>query len=190
MVVSVSYTATDFAVKIFYGICGEGMGHAGRSIALIERLAALGHHVTIFTFDDGFRLLTESGFLLQRIAGLRFRESPHGGVDRMGTVVDFYRYWKRRHQSIDFIRQLALVERPDLFVTDFEPLTAIVAASLKVPCVSLDNQHKFCQPLETDFPLYLQLYSRAAGAFIRRWIKSPSLCIVSVFHHCQPNIAM
>ncbi len=174
-------------MRIFYGICGEGMGHSGRSIALIERLTALGHRVAIFTFADAYRLLVSSSYQPHRIEGLRFREAPGGGVDPLRTACNFCRYLRRRRESFDRIRQLALAERPDLFITDFEPLTALAAASLGVPCVSVDNQHRFCHPLGAEFPRRLRIYSRLAGAFVRRWIKAPRQCIVAVFHQCPPS---
>lgn len=174
-------------MKIYYGICGEGLGHSGRSLALVDRLTALGHAVTIFTFGDAFRLLARSGYSPQRIEGLCWREKPQGGVATFGTLCNFCRYLRARCESLDRIRQLALAERPDLFITDFEPLTALAAASLKMPCVSVDNQHRFCQPLGSGFPLALRTYGRMAGAFVRRWIKRPQQCIVAVFHNCPPS---
>jgi uncharacterized protein (TIGR00661 family) len=174
-------------LKIFYGICGEGMGHAGRSIALIERLTAMGHRVTIFTFADALRLLTSAGYVPHRIEGLQFRQTRDGGVDPVRSLCNFWHYSRRRKSSLDLIRQLAIAEQPDLFITDFEPLTALAAASLRTPCYSIDNQHRFCHPLGSNFPLYLQVYSRLVGAFVRRWIKNPRKCIVAVFHHCPPS---
>ena len=174
-------------MKIFYGICGEGLGHSGRSLALIERLTTLGHAVTIFTFADAYSLLANSGLRPVRIAGLRWRENGRGGVSTLGTLGNFGQFLRARPQSVDAIRQLALVERPDLFITDFEPLTALAAASLKIPCVSVDNQHRFCQPLGRGFPLSLQWYGRMAGAFVRRWITGPRDSIVAVFHDCPPS---
>jgi uncharacterized protein (TIGR00661 family) len=174
-------------VKIFYGICGEGLGHSGRSLALIERLVALGHAVTIFTFADAYRLLADTGYRPRRIEGLRWRENKRGGVSPLGTFANLCQFLHARRESLDAIRQLALVERPDLFITDFEPLTALAAASLKIPCVSVDNQHRFCQHLGSGFPLALQFYGHLAGQFVRRWIQSPRECIVSVFHDCPPS---
>jgi uncharacterized protein (TIGR00661 family) len=174
-------------VKIYYGICGEGLGHSGRSLALIERLHALGHQVALFTFADAYRLLTNSGHRPYLIDGLRWRETASGGVATLGTFCNLSRFLRARRKSLDLIRQLALVERPDLFITDFEPLTALAAASLKIPCVSVDNQHRFCQPLGSRFPLALRTYGRLAGQFVQRWIRRPSECIVAVFHDCPPS---
>jgi uncharacterized protein (TIGR00661 family) len=174
-------------MKIFYGICGEGMGHAGRSLALIERMLSLGHRVTIFTFADAFRLLANSGYEPRLVEGLQFRMTTSGSVNSLGTGLNLVRFLRTRGQSIDLVRQLAIAEQPDLFITDFEPITAMAAASLSIDCVSVDNQHRFCAPLGRQFPLRLRTYSRLAGQFVRRWIKQPSQCVVAVFHQCPAN---
>jgi uncharacterized protein (TIGR00661 family) len=174
-------------VKIFYGICGEGMGHAGRSLALIERLQELGHRVTIFTFADVLGLLANSGYQPIRIRGLQFGVTAGGGVNSLGTAANFVRFMRGRRESIDLIRQTALAERPDLFITDFEPLSAIAADSLGAECISVDNQHRFCEPLGAGFPLHLRAYGRLAGEFVERWIKQPWQCIVAVFHRCPAS---
>jgi uncharacterized protein (TIGR00661 family) len=174
-------------LKIFYGICGEGFGHSGRSLALIERLSALGHKVTIFTFGDALRMLRDAGYQPHPILGLHFGESRDGGVNVPATTRNFVRFLRERHRSIDFIRQLAIAERPDLFITDFDPLTPIAALSVGVPCVSIDSQHRFCRPLGREFPPRLRAYGRMAGAFVRRWIKSPTQSIVAVFHRLAAN---
>jgi uncharacterized protein (TIGR00661 family) len=163
------------------------MGHAGRSIALVERLEALGHQVRIFTFADAHRLLARSGYEVQRIEGLQFRIARAGGVDTLGSLCNLCGYLRRRRRSLDMIRQMALAERPELFITDFEPLTALAAESLRTACVSIDNQHRFCHPLGADFPLHLRVYSRLTGAFVRRWIRGPRQCIVAVFHRCPSS---
>jgi uncharacterized protein (TIGR00661 family) len=174
-------------VKIFYGICGEGLGHSGRSLALVERFTALGHAVTIFTFADALAALTKSGYQPHAIEGLRFGVNRAGGVSTLGTARKFCHYLRKRGESLDRIRQLALAERPDLVITDFEPLTALAAESLRIPCVSVDNQHRFCQPLGDDLPLRLQLYGKLAGQFVKRWIRRPQKSIVAVFHDCPPS---
>jgi len=163
------------------------MGHAGRSLALIERLLSLGHRVTIFTFADAFRLLAGTGYEPKRIEGLQFRVTSSGGVSSLGTVCNFVRYLRSSRDSFDLVRQLALAERPDLFITDFEPLTARAAASLRICCVSVDNQHRFCEPLGAAFPLHLRTYGRMTGLFVQRWIKKPRQRIVAVFHPCPAS---
>jgi uncharacterized protein (TIGR00661 family) len=178
---------TGNLVKIFYGICGEGMGHTGRSLALIERLEELGHRVTIFTFADAFGLLANSGYQPIRISGLQFGITAGGGVSPGGTAANFVRFMRCRRESIDLIRQMALAERPDLVITDFEPLTAIAAESLGIECISVDNQHRFCEPLGAGFPLHLRAYGSLAGSFVERWIKQPWQCIVAVFHRCPAS---
>jgi len=174
-------------MNIFYGICGDGMGHAGRSIALLERLTTLGHRVCIFSFGDGIRLLEKFSFAPKAIEGLRFQQTKGGAVDAIGTLLSLRSYFARRKGSVELIVETARSEHPDLFITDFEPVTAIAAFIQRTPCVSLDNQHRFCHPLESFFPLYLHWYCAAAGIFVRQWIKQTSLNIVAAFHDCPPS---
>jgi uncharacterized protein (TIGR00661 family) len=163
------------------------MGHAGRSVALIEQLVGRRHRVLTFSFGDGCRLLDKLGYRPQAIEGLRFQQTASGAVDACGTLRNFRIFLRSRQRSIDFILQMARCEQPDLFITDFEPLTCLAAAALRIPCVSLDNQHRFCHPLESNFPSYLRWYCAAAGVFVRRWIKQTYLNIVAAFHRCPPS---
>ena len=171
-------------MKIFYGICGEGLGHSGRSLALIERLTALGHAVTIFTFADAIRCSPRAATTSPHRGTPLARQRPRRRVDA-GNAVQFRSFPAARPQSLDAIRQLALVERPDLFITDFEPLTALAAASLGIPCVSIDNQHRFCQPLGRTFH-FRYMYGRMAGEFVRRWIKPRASASWPCFTSARP----
>src|SRR5262252_4507631 len=103
MIQSVGAVSRNRAMKIFYGICGDGMGHAGRSIALIERLTSVGHRVFIFSFGDGARLLEKFGYAPKVIEGLRFQQTKSGAVDGLGTLLSLRSYFARRKGSVDFI---------------------------------------------------------------------------------------
>ena len=57
---------------VFYGICGEGLGHAARSAALIERLES-DFTVHVLTFGDAFHFFRDRGFPnIHHIPGLTF----------------------------------------------------------------------------------------------------------------------
>ena len=78
-------------MKILYGVCGEGRGHAGRSFALAQRLLSLGHQIDVFTFDQGYDLFLLSGFPeknLHRIPGLGFKETERG-ISPTGTIGNY-----------------------------------------------------------------------------------------------------
>jgi len=59
-------------MKVFYEICDESMGHAGRAYALIERLLKDGHKVDVYTFGqahESFRLSDFPSDKLHEIEG-------------------------------------------------------------------------------------------------------------------------
>ena len=62
--------ACSGAVKILYGVVGEGMGHATRSRVVIEHLATKGHEVKIVVSGRAHRFLTERLASRRRPAGL------------------------------------------------------------------------------------------------------------------------
>ena len=44
-------------MKILYGVCGEGMGHATRAAVVIEHLRARGHQILVVASDQALRVL-------------------------------------------------------------------------------------------------------------------------------------
>ena len=68
-----------------------------------------------------------------------------------------------RRQSFDMIRQLALLERPDLFITDFEPLTAVAARSLRHSVRQRRQPAPFLPPARPRF-------SASTYAFTAGWL--------------------
>lgn len=174
-------------MKIFYGICGDGRGHAARSFALIEKLESLGHEIVIFTFDEAYELLLLSGFpphKLFKISGLRFGQDQ-SGISLLQTAKNSWRFFFEARTDLNIIKsEIRTLGKPDLVISDFEPLLPRIALHFGIPYVTIDNQHKFCTPLRDGFPFRLQAYSLAAGTFISHYIPKPTLSIVSTFHDC------
>ena len=80
---------------IFYGMSGEGRGHATRARAVVEALRRH-HDVTLFASDCAFSLLQpvyqHTDVRLVEIPGLRFAYHRQGQVDLLGTVAGALRY--------------------------------------------------------------------------------------------------
>jgi len=57
--------------RIFYGLAGEGLGHASRTLAVIDALPDMEVH--LFTFGKAYDFLHETGYPhLHRINGIMF----------------------------------------------------------------------------------------------------------------------
>ena len=174
-------------MKIFYGICGDGRGHAARSFALIEKLQSIGHDVTVFTFDEAYELLSISGIpdhKIFKIAGLRFGQNE-SGISIVETIKNAWNFFFEAKKDLRSIKsEIRKSGKPDLIISDFEPLLPRIAIYFGIPYITIDNQHKFCTPLREGFSFWLQLYSALAGIFISQYIPKPTLSIISTFHNC------
>jgi uncharacterized protein (TIGR00661 family) len=125
--------------NILYGVNGEGSGHSTRAQEVISYLIAKGHSVHVASFDRGLRNLQEK-FDVTEIHGLR-----------LAYVNNHLRYGRTLTQNLLSVRQRAksialLTKRTEewkiqLVITDFEPLTCHVGRHLRLPVISIDNQH-------------------------------------------------
>lgn len=126
--------------RIIYGVSGQGFGHAARSQEVIAHLMSQGHEVLVFTYNQGVSML-QGVCPLYEIPGL-------GLSYRNNKLL----YWKTLTSNI---KQLMKNPRkwpkilttfrdfdPDIVITDFEPLSALLAKIERKPLISLDNQHQ------------------------------------------------
>lgn len=122
-------------MRILYGVCGEGMGHAIRSSVVGSHLASRGHEVT-FASSKGraSRFLSKSGPVVQ-VPG--FETSMQGGqVQPLLTALKNIPRAALTTLSPIF---LAGLEKQDLVISDFEPCVARYAAIFGCPLISIGN---------------------------------------------------
>jgi uncharacterized protein (TIGR00661 family) len=127
-------------VRILYGVNGEGMGHATRSEVVIGALLA-GHDVRVVASGAAFRYLHGRLGHVSEIFGPSFA-MEQGEIRRWATVT--HTMAAARHElPHDVRRWLAEVRewRPEVVVTDFEPLSGIYARTFRTPLVCVDNIH-------------------------------------------------
>lgn len=129
---------------IFYSVMGEGRGHAARARAVVERLRDR-HRMVLFTSHDALEFLgkqyaDDPEVDIREIPGLKFHYTA-GGIDNLKTIrlglgfwLSMGRYGRRLDAAVE-------TEKPDLVITDFEPLLPRAARRAGVPILSLDHQH-------------------------------------------------
>lgn len=125
--------------NILYGVNGEGSGHSTRAKEIITHLEAQGHAVHVVSFDRGLRNL-KSDFEVTEIYGLRLAY-VRNRVRYRKTIVDNLLKAPRAGRSMKRLTQLSKEWGIDLVVTDFEPLSCRVGHHLRLPVISIDNQH-------------------------------------------------
>jgi uncharacterized protein (TIGR00661 family) len=125
--------------NILYGVNGEGSGHSSRAREVIRHLLSQGHAVHVASFDRGLQSLS-GDFEVTEIYGLRFAYVENR-VRYRKTVLKNLLTAPRATRSAAMLRRLMHHWEIDLVITDFEPLTCHVAHHLRLPVISIDNQH-------------------------------------------------
>jgi uncharacterized protein (TIGR00661 family) len=126
-------------MKILYGVCGEGLGHASRSRILIRYLQEHGFEVRIIAGGKAYTILSKE------FEGVLKVESPQGfyksnQVRIMYTILHTL-YQTALHTPASFrnIRRLIKEFQPDILITDAEPISHFAARLSNIRRVSIDN---------------------------------------------------
>ena len=142
-------------MKILYGISGIGTGHSYRQMPIIEHFArARDTSLAIFCYDESRRIYSQRfagcanvtvipidiPFVAGNLDGLDWKETA-----RINASKDF-----NTINSLAMAKAEAVIGRPDLVVTDYEPLSAQYAYAYDAPLVTLDQQSKYLYG--TGFP--------------------------------------
>jgi len=139
--------------RILWGICGIGNGHTYRQLPILEHYLPRSE-IVLFTYGES------DAFYRKRYAGrpgvtvLRV-EVPFyaGGRDGLDFDATFRRPDNRRAGESRNLLAMAEAQRrigkPDLVVSDYEPISARYAYAQGAPLVTIDQQSKY---LCGDFP--------------------------------------
>ena len=128
-------------MKIIYGLSGQGFGHSARSRELLRHLIESGHQVKIFTYGQSLLLLEEYQDLIEPIPGLVLIYNGNR-LSYLKTVWQNCQKISLQLQKWRELKKSFADFKPDLVITDFEPLTARLARKFKKPLISFDNQHQ------------------------------------------------
>lgn len=125
--------------RILYGVAGEGSGHSSRAKIILEHLLSAGHEVKILSHDKGYENLSRY-FPVEKISGLRITYK-NSEVKYILTAIEYIKKLPSSTRSLN--RALSIIDsfKPDIVITDFEPLTALAANIRLTPLLSIDNQH-------------------------------------------------
>jgi uncharacterized protein (TIGR00661 family) len=170
---------------IFYSLMGEGRGHAARARAMVQRLRDR-HRIVLYTSHDALAFLRElygaSGDVdVRETAGLKFHYSGER-LNFTKTVTEGLSLWWNVDQVLATLEQDFARERPDLVVTDFEPLLPRAARRVEIPVLSLDHQHFLVAYDLSSLPLYLRSYALAMRGFVKAFGIRAQRTVVSAFY--------
>jgi uncharacterized protein (TIGR00661 family) len=119
-------------VKILYAIQGTGNGHLARAEDIIPHLQEYGD---LDLFVSGAQAdIKLSHPVKYKSKGLSFFFGKSGGIDFLRTF--------KNNSSKDVYKEIKKfpVEKYDLVINDFEPISAWACHKREIPCVSLSHQ--------------------------------------------------
>jgi len=126
-------------MKIIYGVSGEGFGHSSRAKEILWHLRKQGHKILVLTYGQAISVLKE--FPMIKIEGVKFvveNNKIHTGK----TIIESIRSFSKNIKNWPKIQNRIDKFKPDICITDFEPLTAIIRFWRNIPLISIDNQHR------------------------------------------------
>lgn len=134
-------------MKVLYAIQGTGNGHISRSKEVIKHLVKK-TDVDILVSERQHEI--NLGFDIKyKLSGLGFVFGKKGGIDYVNSIINV-----RPNKFISDIYELP-IEKYDIVISDFEPITSWACKLKKKPYVSLSHQAAFIsskipRPMKTN----------------------------------------
>ncbi len=119
-------------MKILYAIQGTGNGHLSRAREIIPLLEKIGDVDILVSGTQSDVELTQP--ITYRMKGMSFVFGKNGGIDLPATFLQL--------STKEMMKDIAdlPVEKYQLVLNDFEPVSAWACQKKKVPCISLSHQ--------------------------------------------------
>ena len=167
--------------RIFYSVCGEGMGHAIRSSVIIEHLIEK-YDVYIFSSERAYEFLASKFDNVFEIGG--FNTVYENNVVR--TKKTFFKALKANPTNLkegyDVLYKEYKRIKPNIIISDFENYSSILSKLMNIPLISLDNIHMLTQ-CEYDYPPNHRIDMLTAKAVTKSYILRPKRHIITNFFH-------
>ncbi len=126
--------------RILYGLSGDGFGHVSRSHEVAMHLRKQGHELLVLTYGRSLDVMRKD-FTVIEVPGLHLNYQ-NNKVDFWKTFSDSAKILLKSTQRWRSIIKQIRAFKPDLVISDFEPVSAGYAHLDKKPLISFDNQHQ------------------------------------------------
>ena len=177
------YLAKKGRPTVFYGICGEGLGHFSRSVFLISELLKNDYRVEIFTSRRVVELCRHkfAGCEVHAIPGMRLHYQ-NNSIHLPKTTWNNCQAIMQGPQALSLMLKRSRQCRVIAVISDYEPLVSITGAMMRLPVIAFDHQQiaSECQldkGIANVFDIGLWRFSNAT-TYIR-----PRVRIITSFFH-------
>ena len=135
-------------MKIYFGVCGIGFGHAGRCLPIANKLREKGAEILFSTYKDAVHYIKSEGYPVVEPPSMEAMVKPNGTIDFRQTVVKpgpflaAFIFTRQVEAEIKFIRAF----KPDVVVSDSRVSPLLAARMLNVPNICIVNQFQIIIP--------------------------------------------
>lgn len=170
---------------LFYSVMGEGRGHAARARTMVEELRGR-HRIVLYSSHDALAFLRNrydavGDVEVREIEGLKFHYT-NSRLDLWKTIFKGLALRRRLDRVLAPIVADFQRDKPDLVVSDFEPLVARAAHCAGVPVLSLDHQHFLLAYDLSSLPTGLQWRARSMKLAVWMFGIGQQRTVVSAFY--------
>ena len=155
-------------MKIYFGVCGIGLGHAGRCIPIAEKLVEKEAEVLFSTYRDALKYIEQSGFPVVKAPAVGFVVKADGTVDfrqtvaNPGPILASFTLTQQIETEIRFMRAF----KPDVVISDSRVSPLLAAKMLDIPDVCILNQFQIIIPRRSRLLRLAKLVDTGALAMI------------------------
>jgi len=139
-------------MRVYFGVCGIGLGHAGRCIPVAHKLLEKGDNIFFSTYSDAINYIQHEGFAFGKAPAIYFAVKPDGTVDFRKTtaypgIFSTLIFLKQLQAELKFMKYF----KPDLVISDSRASSIIAAKLLSIPIVTILNLYRVRIPREKRF---------------------------------------
>ncbi|NCC03470.1 MAG: hypothetical protein EOM37_05405 [Proteobacteria bacterium] len=125
------------------GVCGIGKGHSSRQFQLAKELTSRGHQVTVIGYGEAPAYFNAQGICVHDV-WVPFIAEIEKGLSLKRAIKDNYKtFLPGMGKNVTLFSKLFYKGYPDVFVTDYEPVTAQLAYISRKPLILFGQQSKF-----------------------------------------------
>ncbi|MEM1990765.1 MAG: glycosyltransferase [Candidatus Bathyarchaeia archaeon] len=135
-------------MRVYFGVCGIGLGHAGRCVPVANRLREMGAEIIFSTYREAVEYIRSEGYPVVEPPSMGVMVKSDGTIDFRQTIVNpgpflaAFIFTKQVETEIRFIRAF----KPDVVVSDSRVSPLLAARSLNIPNVCIVNQFQIIIP--------------------------------------------
>ncbi|MEM2341278.1 MAG: glycosyltransferase [Candidatus Bathyarchaeia archaeon] len=160
-------------MRIYFGVCGIGLGHAGRCIPIANRLREMGAEILFSTYRDAVKYVEEEGYSVVEPPSMSAMVKPDGTIDFRQTLVNpgpflaSFIFTRQVETEIRFMRSF----KPDVVVSDSRVSPILAAKALNIPSLCIVNQFQIIIPRKKRLLRLAKIVDTGELAIIGRiWI--------------------